>query len=354
MQHVPPFGGEPNENFVDRNLETGTAGSKVPAQFFNTILAELLHVIEYAGITPSAEDLQQIRKAIQALANFNISSLTEETGFEPNDDDIPFFDASSGEEGDERKIKGSALLSRLMGGRMSIAGDANWNTVITPGMYNTSGSGYSNGPLGASAHPGALWVIGRSQSANHATQLFFYSAAVPAIWTRTTTDGGANWSAWRKLGDPAAGSVIQTVYAENTSNLTINTTIPLDNTTPLHTEGVEVLSQSITPREGTSKLLVRAVIFLGSNTNNNNHGAIAIFSGTTCIDAGLIHGEQSGVDFTQIIAEVLVPATDTAARTISVRVGRTAQAFILNADGGGNPVFNGNSRAVLTIQEIKQ
>lgn len=351
MDYTPPLGStDPNAPYNDGNIALGLKGSRPPAKSWNDIYAELLNVIDVAGLTRDGNDLTQIAAAIQMLANFNIASLSEEAAIEMGDF-LPFFDVDNG---DERKLTAASLLSRFMGGRMVIAADANWNTLVTAGMYNTTGSAYINAPLGAAAHPGTLWIIGRSQSANHATQLFFYSAAVPAIWLRTTTDGGTNWSAWKKMGDPAAGSVIQTVYTENTSNLTINTTIPLDNTTPLHTEGVEVLSQSITPREGTSKLLVRAVIFLGSNTNNNNHGAIAIFSGTTCIDAGLIHGEQSGVDFTQVIAEVLVPATDTTARTISVRVGRTAQAFILNADGGGNAVFNGNSRAVLTIQEIKQ
>lgn len=198
MKHIPPFGGGPEDVYIDRSLETGTPGSKVPAAFFNIVLAELLNLIIAAGIEPSDEDFTQIEQAVRALANFNIATLTEQAAIEP-DDFLPFLDMDAGDTPDERKIKAGDLLSRFMGGRMTIAADANWNTLVTPGMYNTTGSAYSNGPLGASAHPGTLWIIGRSQSENHATQMFFYSAATPAIWTRTTTDGGANWSAWREI-----------------------------------------------------------------------------------------------------------------------------------------------------------
>lgn len=200
MDYIPPFNGNPEDIYLNRNPSTGTPGSKVPAQFFNDLLAELINVIVTAGLTPSSADLTQLTQAIQALANFNIGSLTEQAGIDPGDF-LPFLDMDALGEGDpdERKIKAGDLLSRFMGGRMVIDVAANWNTLVTPGMYNTTGSGYSNGPLGASAHPGTLWIIGRSQSANHATQLFFYSAATPAIWTRTTTDAGATWSAWKKI-----------------------------------------------------------------------------------------------------------------------------------------------------------
>lgn len=196
MDYTPPLGSiDPNAPYSDGNIALGLKGSRPPAKSWNDIYAELLNVIDVAGLTRDGDDLTQLAAAIQMLANFNIASLSEEAAIEMGDF-LPFFDVDSG---DERKLTASSLLSRFMGGRMVIAADANWNTLVTPGMYNTTGSAYINAPLGASAHPGTLWIIGRSQSANHATQLFFYSAANPAIWTRTTTDAGATWSAWKKI-----------------------------------------------------------------------------------------------------------------------------------------------------------
>lgn len=68
MDHIPPFGGAPTDNYVDRNLGTGTPGSKVPAKFFNDMLAEILNVIDQAGLTPDENDLTQLYQAIAILA----------------------------------------------------------------------------------------------------------------------------------------------------------------------------------------------------------------------------------------------------------------------------------------------
>lgn len=195
MDYIQPFGGDPEDVYIDRNPATGTPGSKVPAQIFNDLQAEILNVLDAAGIVPSDGDLTQLAQAIAALSGFSISDQTEDAEPDVLADFLATYDADV--EGN-KKVKLSTLLTRFMGGRMTIADAANWNTLVTPGMYNTTGSTYSNAPLGASVN-GTLWIIGRSQSANHATQVFFYSAATPAIWTRTTTDAGATWSAWLNI-----------------------------------------------------------------------------------------------------------------------------------------------------------
>lgn len=68
MKYIPPFQGEEDDVYVDRNLSTGTAGSKVPAAFFNILQVELLNLIIAAGLEPSEEDLTQIAQAVLALA----------------------------------------------------------------------------------------------------------------------------------------------------------------------------------------------------------------------------------------------------------------------------------------------
>jgi len=67
MQFIPPFGETGSTPYADRNTSLGVDGSRVPAQFFNDILAELLELITFAGLTPSAGDLTQVRQAIQAM-----------------------------------------------------------------------------------------------------------------------------------------------------------------------------------------------------------------------------------------------------------------------------------------------
>jgi len=68
MQFIPPFGETGSTPYADRNTSLGVDGSRVPAQFFNDILAELLEVIAAAGLTAAAGDLTQLRQAVQRIA----------------------------------------------------------------------------------------------------------------------------------------------------------------------------------------------------------------------------------------------------------------------------------------------
>lgn len=67
MKYIAPFGStDPNAPFVDRNTATATRGSAVPADFFNDLQAELLAVIDAAGIARSESVLFQLALAIQS------------------------------------------------------------------------------------------------------------------------------------------------------------------------------------------------------------------------------------------------------------------------------------------------
>ena len=57
-----------------------------------------------------------------------------------------------------------------------------------------------------------------------------------------------------------AGSIIASVYAETTTLTQSSTTIPMDDTIPQNTEGVEILTGTITPSSSGSKIRVRVVV----------------------------------------------------------------------------------------------
>jgi len=62
--------------FVDKT--DLTPGTKVTATDLNAWQAELLHLITEAGLTPDGGDLEQIRKAVQALAKIvKVDAATE-------------------------------------------------------------------------------------------------------------------------------------------------------------------------------------------------------------------------------------------------------------------------------------
>lgn len=352
MDYTPPLGStDPNEPYSDGNIAFGLKGSRPPAKSWNDIYAELLNVIDTAGLTRDGNDLTQLAAAVQMLANFNIASLTEEAAIETGDF-LPFFDVDNG---DERKLTAASLLSRFMGGRMVIAADANWNTLVTPGMYNTTGSAYSNAPLGASAHPGTLWIIGRSQSANHATQLFFYSAAVPAIWMRTTTDGGANWSGWKQVGAPAAGTVIQRRVTQIKTVISGSTATPYDDTIPQITEGTEIVADSITPLYANSKIRARLIGFL-SCANAGQEGIFHLHkNGATDAAYGQVMKlDLNAEDCGSFYVEFELDAEDLTAKLLAMRFGRQGgAAFYINGITTGRRL-GGVAAMTYILEEIKQ
>lgn len=69
MRYNAPPGGAADAPFLDGNRNAGIKGSVVPAAAVEHPQRELAHLISFAGLTPAASDLEQVRKAIEALIN---------------------------------------------------------------------------------------------------------------------------------------------------------------------------------------------------------------------------------------------------------------------------------------------
>ena len=80
MKWIPPFGAT-SENERYRNAEPTIAGSNPPADFFNTVLDELLAVIVAADMTPSATVTAQLAAAIVSLAERAATSGVTKGGY---------------------------------------------------------------------------------------------------------------------------------------------------------------------------------------------------------------------------------------------------------------------------------
>ena len=75
MEKIFPYG-ETSGDFVDADVANGVRGSKVPAQFFNKIQAEIIAAIEAAGLTPDGSNLEQLSEAIQTIASSGSTDLS--------------------------------------------------------------------------------------------------------------------------------------------------------------------------------------------------------------------------------------------------------------------------------------
>lgn len=88
MQYTPPAGDPAGAPYVDGNRAAGIRGSIVPAAAIEHDMRELVHLIDYAGLTPSADDLTQVRKAIQNMIAAALAAIGGgEGGGDPEPDD---------------------------------------------------------------------------------------------------------------------------------------------------------------------------------------------------------------------------------------------------------------------------
>lgn len=67
MKYNPPPGAAADAPYADGNRNAGIRGSVVPAAAIEYPQRELVNLIGYAGLTPDNADLNQVRKAIEAL-----------------------------------------------------------------------------------------------------------------------------------------------------------------------------------------------------------------------------------------------------------------------------------------------
>jgi hypothetical protein len=161
---------------------------------------------------------------------------------------------------------------------------------------------------------------------------------------------------------PLVGGVLQCVFASTSANTSGNTAIPLDNTIPQITEGVEMLTASITPKSATSNLLIQAQMYFGETANGANYPIAALFRDSTAnaIATSQNRGTTGSFDSASPVQIThSVASSSTTATTFKVRCGMdTLQTIVLNGvtintPAYSSPLFGGTYRSTLTIWEIQ-
>lgn len=155
-----------------------------------------------------------------------------------------------------------------------------------------------------------------------------------------------------------SGAIIQsvadsdaTLYTITAHNLSIAAGA-VDNTTPVVTEGAEVLSVSITPSNASNILEVLAVIYYG-HAFSGARVVGAMFQGSTCL-AAAVQAHDTGDTNGKVLTLVSrAAAGSTSAQTISVRMDSTTSSLYVNGDSTGAVYLNGTQKSYLIVRELK-
>ena len=170
-------------------------------------------------------------------------------------------------------------------------------------------------------------------------------------------------------GDPGAGKVNATGYQLNGASIvhgiaqvvtdtdatytTCSTDLPVDNTVPQNTEGDEILSVAITPKQSTSTLRITFTAMVGVSTAGMVGAGLFVDSTAAALNGTSVR-VPSTAGTTLISLVHFVSAASTSSRTYKIRVGpdtgSPVSAFI-NGDNSGR-LMGGSSIAVLQVEEI--
>jgi hypothetical protein len=156
-----------------------------------------------------------------------------------------------------------------------------------------------------------------------------------------------------QLGTLQAGSVIQTVVATPyTANVGFAGQIPLDDTIPQITEGLQILSLSITPRSSSSQIRLTFNGFGSIDTNSTSLSAALFRTG----NANALKTTSVNVVTANFRVEVNLDWVDTpgvaTAQTYTIRVGPSGGTARMNGSATGR-TFGGSAACTLVAQEIK-
>jgi hypothetical protein len=144
-------------------------------------------------------------------------------------------------------------------------------------------------------------------------------------------------------------------FAGGFTAATGTSSIPVDNTIPLSTEGTQVWSQVITPSATSSTIRLSLLTQLSTATGDTNI-VVSLFRGTTCI-AAYIHGVDA-IGFTSasttwhamVPFEMVDSPATTAATTYSLRVGITSGTWYFGR--GSSATLAGANTGSYIVQEI--
>ena len=174
--------------------------------------------------------------------------------------------------------------------------------------------------------------------------------SAPAVAGTNTITLPASTGTVLTTGSPQSGGVIQVVQASSSNGSTTNSDFSGGNLTS--SQGVQVVTASITPKFSTSKIL--ATYSCGCGTATNASYALGLFRGTTLLSQEVLWYSNSGGGRAFIVLSAYDSPSTTSSTTYSVRVaGNGGNAFYYGTyDNGISPSTTYTTQPGLVLMEI--
>ncbi len=215
MDYATPIGQEAQGEaaiYIDGNPEAGIEGSAVPAKAIEPGMRELIHLIRFAGLTPSGTDQEQVRKAIAMLiesATPGLATLLQPGLVMPDGTTIT--------------IDATGKLSVIVQQRMDPVGGIRFfeDEAPRPGYVPCLGTTISNF---SATYPEMSAYLSTPYGATRLVTLAQYNALHTAIWATLADGSTVGWNGiggvtkfvWDKAADTLKMPDLQEMFRSST------------------------------------------------------------------------------------------------------------------------------------------
>jgi len=147
----------------------------------------------------------------------------------------------------------------------------------------------------------------------------------------------------------AGGKVLQVVYFSNSALVTTTSIIPKDDTIPQNTEGVEVMTLAITPKNASSKLIIEAGALTGVTFSTT---VITLFIDSTAnaLTAARFFNAFSN-NAHMLFLSHQENSNNTTSRTYKIRFGTISGTAYFNGDDGARE-YGSLNKSFIKITEV--
>ena len=151
---------------------------------------------------------------------------------------------------------------------------------------------------------------------------------------------------------PRSGQVIQRLLSSSTALVTGATTMPFDDSIPQSGEGVQMLTQAITPRHAADLLFISHVGMYSPSASGNM--GVALFQDSTANALAAVACTVNGANEVFTIPLIYqMQAGTTSSTTFKIRAGHASGSIAMNGQGGAaTRLYGGVAYSGLAITEI--